>query len=45
MRMPIPIRHIAAVVLAAGRSTRMAPANKLLVSFAGAPMAAPPAWE
>ncbi len=30
--------RIAAVVLAAGRSTRMAPANKLLVPFGGAPM-------
>lgn len=30
--------RIAAVILAAGRSTRMAPANKLLVPFKGAPM-------
>ncbi len=30
--------HIAAVILAAGRSTRMAPANKLLVPFKGVPM-------
>jgi molybdenum cofactor cytidylyltransferase len=38
---PLPFPRaprIAAVVLAAGRSTRMAPANKLLVPFGGAPM-------
>jgi len=32
--------RIAAVVLAAGRSTRMAPANKLLASFEGKPLVA-----
>ena len=35
---PVPARRIAAVVLAAGRSTRMGSTNKLLARFGGKPL-------